>query len=214
MEGTIIQPDLLVIDDKSQTMPYFIEDVALTGEVKFTENDDPFNNSALDSENGNVNAVERLGQVCAYATVQMAAQFRSHVFSLLIFPRYVRLLRWDRPGLVFTDKILFTKGKASSLSEFLWRYDQATPTERGVDPNVERLYHDSVPTEVRQELEMGKHAFYWFTIPASGCASGTDSHYIVGARQYMGAMSPVGCSTRTFKAFCEETGKYVFLKDT
>ena len=136
----------------------------------------------------------------------MAAQFRTHVFSLLILPKYARLLRWDRAGVIVTKEIPID-GSESALAEFYWRYSHATPDVRGHDTTVERVLNGVDAETARKKLntKMGEKLFR-LKLGENG--------YIVGKPTYMGASSPTGRSTRAFTAFCERDKKLVFLKDT
>ncbi|EPQ50667.1 hypothetical protein GLOTRDRAFT_13625, partial [Gloeophyllum trabeum ATCC 11539] len=61
------------------------------------------------------------GQIINYAAEIFARQHRTHVFSLIILGEYVRLVRWDRSGAVFTERIPYVD-EPQHLSEFLWRF--------------------------------------------------------------------------------------------
>ena len=126
-----------------------IEEAEILHECKFVSSDDPFGNKGLNFERGTSAAHDTLGQITLYATAQMAAQFRTHVFSLFILPKYARLLRWDRAGLVVTERIPITKSE-SALAEFYWRYGHATAAVRGHDVTVERVL-DPVEAKVFRE---------------------------------------------------------------
>ena len=39
-----------------------------------------------------------LGRICTYATAHLIAQFRTHLFSILVFLPYAHLLIWNRTG--------------------------------------------------------------------------------------------------------------------
>ena len=58
----------------------------------------------------------------------MAAQFRRHVLSMLVFPRYARLLIWDRVGVTVTEKIDL-ETNASVLADFFWQYQNMSRTQ-------------------------------------------------------------------------------------
>ncbi|EPQ50647.1 hypothetical protein GLOTRDRAFT_133758 [Gloeophyllum trabeum ATCC 11539] len=72
------------------------------------------------------------GQIINYAAEIFARQHRTHVFSLIILGEYVRLVRWDRSGAVFTERIPYVD-EPRHLSEFLWRFTKATPEHQGYD---------------------------------------------------------------------------------
>jgi hypothetical protein len=77
---------------------------------------------------------EDLGQLTAYATSILGAQYRMHVFMVLIFSKNARLIRWDRAGAVVTEIIPFDD--APYLLDFLIRYNNADAVVRGHDTTV------------------------------------------------------------------------------
>ncbi|KAH9953565.1 hypothetical protein BC827DRAFT_1366492, partial [Russula dissimulans] len=86
--------------------------------------DDPFvddlskSNNPFLCEDGPRHKV--LGQMTAYATAILSAQYRTHLFMVLIVDEYARLIRWDRGGAVVTKQICFDT--ESHLFDFLIRY--------------------------------------------------------------------------------------------
>jgi hypothetical protein len=72
-------------------------------EVKFDENDDAFRHDTPDSfENSTEASRDTQGQITSYAVAQLATQFRSHIFTVLVCGGYARILRWDRSGAIVT----------------------------------------------------------------------------------------------------------------
>ncbi len=65
-------------------------------------------------------ARDTLGQISSYAAAQLSAQFRTHIFSVLIVRDTARLLRWDRTGTIVTEAIEYNK--CSFLADFFSRY--------------------------------------------------------------------------------------------
>ena len=132
-------------------------------EFKYSPADDPFKDSDPGFEHDSERSEKTLGQICTYATAHMAAQFRSHVFSLLVFPKYARILRWDRAGVIVTGKIDLEKSdEVSVLANFLWRYSNMTDTERGYDENVTRVTPRSHCHSRRCRKAWRKQGFYLF----------------------------------------------------
>lgn len=160
---------------------------------------------------------QTLGQICAYATAHMANQFRTHVFSVLIFRNYARILYWDRAGVVVTEKINLTSAGAQPLAEFFSRYACATPVKRGVDPNVEQMSERDlslIDDKAKAGLVKDSNSpFYKITLFASSDVSKSKS-YIVAVPQFMGAASPTGRSTRIFRAYDMKNKNFVFMKDS
>ncbi|KAI0309001.1 hypothetical protein OF83DRAFT_1024807, partial [Amylostereum chailletii] len=60
------------------------------------------------------------GQMIAYAATQFASQHRVFIFSFLLMGDYARLLRWDRSGVVVTER--FNWKTDPTLAEFFWRF--------------------------------------------------------------------------------------------
>jgi hypothetical protein len=181
-----------------------IEEAEILHECKYDSSDDAFQDDGpFERDTGA--AYDTLGQITLYATAHMAAQFCTHVFSLLVFPKYARLLRWDRAGVVVTERIPIAK---STLAAFYWRYSHATPAVRGHDTSVERVLDQVKAKTVRETLELDEKSKL-FRLKLG------ENSYIVGKKPtYTGISSPTGRSTRTFRAFCEQGENAVFLKDT
>ena len=203
-----IKPDVgLYSSDLSLTNNSdIIEEAKILHEFKYAPSNDPFQDEVPSFERDTEKACETLGQITSYATAHMAAQFRTHIFSLLVLPKYARLLRWDRAGVVVTKEIPIA-GSKSALAEFYWRYSNATPDVRGHDITVERVWN-GVEAEAAREKLKTKMDDKLFRLKLG------ENGYIVGKPTYMGVSSPTGRSTRTFTAFCERNKKLVFLKDT
>ena len=183
-----------------------IEEAEILHECKYAPSSDPFHDEDPIFERGTEKACETLDQITLYATAHMAAQFRTHIFSLLILPKYARLLRWDRAGVVVTKEIPIA-GSESALAEFYWRYSHATPDVRGHDTTVERVLDGAEAKTARETLNTKvDEKLFRLKLGENG--------YIVGKPTYMGVSSPMGHSSRTFTAFCERDKKLVFLKDT
>ncbi|KAF8523328.1 hypothetical protein BU17DRAFT_63898 [Hysterangium stoloniferum] len=97
-----------------------------------------------------------------------------------------------------------------SYVEFFWRFGHASPASRGVDTTATEFPHNH-PAAVRAKrffnLEDGDRLF--------GVRRDPRGHtYVFNCPTYMAVGSPLGRSTRVFKAYCVETGNLVLLKDT
>ncbi len=75
-----------------------------------------------------------LGQLTAYATSILSAQYHMHMFMVFIVKDYVRLIRWDHSGAIFTKPIYFNS--ESHLIDFFIRYDIADREAHGHDITV------------------------------------------------------------------------------
>jgi hypothetical protein len=77
---------------------------------------------------------EVLGQLATYATSILGAQYRTHMFMVLIFGKSARLIRWDCGGVVVTERISFNE--SPYLFDFLIRYNNADAIVHGHDTTV------------------------------------------------------------------------------
>ncbi|KAH0579077.1 hypothetical protein H2248_003233 [Termitomyces sp. 'cryptogamus'] len=198
-EGQDITPDIIVYaKDEDEVIEAMFE-------VKYNDDDDPFDDVREGFVATTIRASQTLGQITGYATYHQAIEFRTHVFSALIFRTYMRLLRWDRSGVVVTEKIPFDN---PLLFDFLSRFSTATAAVRGRDPTVTTARFDSPDLErkVRDCLECGQKSLLNIHVG--------NNNYIVLKDQIIGSRSPIGRSTRCLKAFWLKTNGLVLLKDT
>ncbi|KAJ3002583.1 hypothetical protein NUW54_g5770 [Trametes sanguinea] len=79
-----------------------------------------------------------LGQIMCYSVLVFDNQHRTHHFTLLILGPMARIIRWDRSGLLATNKFDYTK-HPEYLARFLWRFGRMTPEQRGHDPTAQRV---------------------------------------------------------------------------
>jgi hypothetical protein len=180
-------------------------------EVKIDEGDDPFRDKNLEPFECDTEAAkDTKGQIASYAAAQLAAQFRVHIFTILICGGYARILRWDRSGTVVTAA--FPYHSERHLADFFWRYDLASPEERGVDISV------SMPSQTedklaRQHLKCGlKDSLIKFAVHSD--EDGETYHFIGSKPTFKGTASPTGRATRTFVVYDLKDKRVVFLKDT
>ena len=148
-------PDCSVYTSDHETNKFDVTRVDLITEFK-KESNDPFVDDSNSEEKGQGKDNpflcnegpnrEVLGQLTAYATATLSAQYRTHLFMVLISGEYARLIRWDRGGAVVTKRILFNE--ESYFFDFLTRYDIASREDRGHDSTV------SAPEE--NEIERAK----------------------------------------------------------
>ena len=217
-EDREISPDLTIYEQKTtfttsetQSTNRAIEDVAFMAEFKHDAGDDPFKDHFPGFEYDSDRSEKTLGQICSYATAHMAAQFRSYVFSLLVFPKYARILRWDRSGVIVTGQIDLTDD-ASLLANFFCRYENMTTSQRGYDENITQITSQDVQAVIPDAIEkLGANKtspFFSVKFPHS------NDEFFITKPTYMGIGSPTGRSTRTFQALSVTTKELVFLKDT
>ncbi|TFK70658.1 hypothetical protein BDN72DRAFT_856746 [Pluteus cervinus] len=205
-----MKPDITVYHGSSNATgcdPYTAE---LFIEFKFHDADDPFNDNATSFIHQSDKGAQTLGQITSYATAHQAAQFRTHIFSLLVFPTFARFLRWDRSGVVVTERVYLTR--SLHVYDFMWRLGHADPAARGIDESVQQ------PTLTPDEETRVRLALFEPKDRDSPLAQVTidGKRYVFAAHPSDSTSSPVGRSTRRFMAYALDIAKpgLVFLKDT
>ncbi|KAG6882915.1 hypothetical protein C0993_008663, partial [Termitomyces sp. T159_Od127] len=196
-DGVDISPDIVVFHGNDEAT------IEAMFEVKYNDDDDPFDDNEFGFQRESINSQTTLGQITSYATCHQALEFRTHAFSALIFRKYMRLLRWDRSGVVVTEKIQFNN---PSLFDFFRRFTSATPAQRGRDITVTTNLSGQTE-DIRLLLEWDEKA------PLLTISIG-DNGYIILKDQPPGSTSPIGRSTRWFKAYCLQEKQVVLLKDS
>lgn len=193
------------------------------------DKDDNIEGRTIDHDVGN--ALDTQGQIAMYATMQLARQHRMFAFSFLICGSRARFIRWDRGGAIVTRSFDYVK-QPEILTEYLWRYGQMTPIQRGLDPTArsattaeaDRLaaavnVHIS-NTKLRQIPKMAdtlSTSYRAYCISVSGINNDGKSEtreYIV-QKPIVAPSSPVGRSTRVYYALDTQSNpeKLVCLKD-
>ncbi|KAF8626426.1 hypothetical protein AX17_006560, partial [Amanita inopinata Kibby_2008] len=133
-DGKLIRPDVcLYAKNPGRSQTTDVHRAEIMHEFKLKESADPFNDSKIGFDHNTERAWETLGQITLYATAHMAAQFRSHIFMIFVFSKYARLLRWDRAGVIVTEKLSVD---SPAIAEFYWRYCRASRDQRGHDTSV------------------------------------------------------------------------------
>ena len=214
-----IKPDITYYNSpRSDVERADVESAELMIEAKFSEQDDPFKDVPTDKGflRNSDKAKQTLGQVTSYATAHLAAQFRTHVFSILLFRKSARLMRWDRAGVIVSERIRLDK---SMLARFFWRFSNANASDRGHDPTVtpfkftktltkEFLYNRLQFAADLVNVKVEDVNFFEVLLPRE------NHRYVIGKATYLGVASLASRATRTFKAWCLTTRRPVFLKDT
>jgi Fungal protein kinase len=134
----------------------------------------------------------------------MGAQYRTHMFMVLIVKDYARLIRWDRSGAVVTESIKFNEQR--HLYDFFIRYNVAEREACGHDSTV------GVPSDAEvaraksivPELE-DKRSFLTLTI--------SDQRFVIHSPKSL-LHVPVGHWTRVSFAFDIGNECRVLLKDS
>jgi hypothetical protein len=172
--------------------------------------------------------VSALGQNAHYAYVVQTRQFRTHVFSLTISGRTIRIMRWDRSGVLVTEAFDY-KADPGLLVEFLWRFMWATrdrmgfdltaaPVDSGTDSNS---FREAIRSNVQLQLaldpqtdkeeldrEVNRH-FYQGAI--TRLAIGDYDVWV--SRPLWVSSTIVGRCTAGYWAVRCDTGAVVFVKD-
>lgn len=105
-------------------------------EMKAKASDDPLTDdpsSVFENQAGH--ATSTRGQMVLYAGAQLSRQHRRWIFSLGIFGKYARFFRWDRAGVIASDRFDY-QANPKVLAKFFWRFSHLSPTQRGHDPTV------------------------------------------------------------------------------
>lgn len=109
--------------------------VELSFQLQDTANvDDPFDcieNNEFRTANDRAHS---LGQIMSYAKLVFDRQHRTHHFTVIILGTMARIVRWDRSGVLYTEKFDYTK--ETTLAKFLYCYTRLDATERGYDPSA------------------------------------------------------------------------------
>ncbi|GJJ12210.1 hypothetical protein Clacol_006451 [Clathrus columnatus] len=137
---------------------------------------------------------DTLGQITTYTVAQKAAQFRKHIFSLLIFKGYGRILFWDWSGIIVTERFRLTN---DYFAEFFWRYNKAKGGQRGHDETIGILNAQERNAVSKLGL-FDKGARLVKILVGQG---NTALSYVVEQPNFMGGISPFGRSTRGFIAY-------------
>ena len=112
---------------------------------------DPFGDSSKDGE---ATACKRrkevFDEILSHVELVFKYQQRQFVFMVLFLDKYARIIRFDRSGIIASEKIDYKTGGVE-LTEFLVRYAGLGPTKRGHDPSATRISPtDSLGKQLKQ----------------------------------------------------------------
>ena len=222
------EPDttLLLKDDKSElrkasTEASFLH-MELFVELKQDTQSDLFRDLSEGGmqERCSINGNNTRGQCLLYAANQLAYQHRLFAFSLVICGKRARFIRWDREGAAVSAGIDCSR-RPDLVIEFLRRFNQLTPEQRGLDPTAVPATPDQIEmfesavAEISIEslrLSVGDRDVYSRYRLEVRDSDNTVSRYIVGkALDYH--LGIVGRCTRGHLALDLSTKECVFLKD-
>ncbi|KAG7093024.1 hypothetical protein E1B28_009320 [Marasmius oreades] len=136
--------------------------------------------------------------MATYAGAILWSQFRTHLFSIQVTRTRARLIRWDREGAVVTSS--FTFAEEPYLVEFVKRYGDAVPEDRGHGRCVEEVEDAAVVNKVREALQGHLNLtgrVYQFTFPNERDRNSPAIYYGIAVPS-KGTACPTGRSTRGF----------------
>jgi hypothetical protein len=158
-------------------------------------------------------ALSTCGQVAAYATSHMSAQYRTHVFSILICKDIARLIRWDRSGAIVTEPIYYNM--EPHLFDFFIHFDLSPPDVRGQDTTVRLAKKEEIEDAVNavKELKGLETPLLVVSIPISATGKPSGLEYVV-ASPLASIRVPVGRWTRTSMGYDIQSKRSIFMKDS
>jgi Fungal protein kinase len=209
-----IKPDVSLYVSGCRRDPSIITDISLIDvhmEFKLNPNDDPFRDHGT-FEHDTCRSADTRGQITCYTTKQLASQFRTHAFSVVICKDTARLIHWDRSGAVVTQS--FSYVEEAWLANFFWRYTHSSQAVRGIDESVTALTDANAPyvqrARVALELDDGMPLFRFAIYSEEG-----DVSYCFGSKPWFkGNESPTGRATRVFIVYDPVLDRRVLMKDT
>ncbi len=195
--------------------------------------EDPFND---DGDNEPV-APERkrvMSQILSCAELAFKYQQRQFVFMVLFLGHYARVVRFDRSGVVASEKIDYRE-RGHELTSFLVRYSRLGSEDRGHDPRASRISptdslwsllkrHGADAAKRDSENHVQKvfnesldDTWSWWRLSVTDEETGVERFFAVGKPHYY-ASGVVGRATRGYVAVPlndvgEPEGDFVYLKD-
>lgn len=157
------------------------------------------------------------GQITAYATSHMSAQYRTHVFFVLICKDYARLIRWDRSGAIVTDPIYYDE--ESHLFDFFIRLDHSPPNVRGQDTTVRLANPEDTKDAVKavkelEELQKSQTPLLVVYVPNPAAGEEPPLLQYIIASPSASPWIPVGRWTRTSIGYDIQRKRSIFMKDS
>jgi len=206
-----VKPDVSVYAGCKPSYLTELVSVEIFIEFKWNNTDDPFCDDTRETfACPSKNADDTLGQITSYAALHLAAQFRTHVYSILIVRCLARILHWDRLGTIMTEA--FKYDQCPHLTEFFCWYSRAPDNMRGKDGIV------SMPTYAE---ECTARCALGLTdkpdVPLHKLAVirlDQDLLYFITPPSILTLYVPLGHVMHGFKAYDIATGQVVFLKDS
>jgi hypothetical protein len=136
-----------------------------------------------------------LGQITAYAAVQLSAQLWTHVYSVFIRKGLARILRWDRSGTIMMEAIKYAESPL--LTEFFRCYSCASPEMRGKDTSTSLHFTSAEEAAARTALGVDENnPLIRIVVPNEG-----SSHYFLTTHPPASAYTPLEHATCVFRAY-------------
>ncbi|KAI0368440.1 hypothetical protein BV20DRAFT_463505 [Pilatotrama ljubarskyi] len=174
-----------------------------------------------------------LGQMMSYASLVFENQHRTHVLTLVVLGKMARIVRWDRSGVIASNKFDYVK-EPIKLARFIWRFARLTPELRGHDSTAELVHPGSEDYELMEDRAyrpilhpdgsaVADHARRMFAESLQGNAprwrlrvgGKDDPHYFLVGAPHFSASGLAGRGTRGYVALdaASPDGPFVYLKD-
>jgi Fungal protein kinase len=181
-------------------------------EFKWSTTEEPFvkhpTATSLVANTGN--ARDTLGQLSTYAAAQLAAQYRTHAFSIFVLRKKARIIRWDREGAIVTEPIEYDTDP--SLVQFLSLYLMAPLQLRGIDTTVS-VFTDPEAVSARIKLRLpAETPMFQTSVPSVD--PGQPNLRIAFPFPEIIPSHPACRATRACSAYDIENDRVVFFKDS
>ena len=208
--------------------------VELSVEVKLTDvPDDSSEDISPHYPTDSETRKENLSQIMTYAVIVFNRQQRTHHFTVIIIGSMARLVRWNRSGLVFTEKFDY-KREPHKLGKFLWCFTRLSPSQRGHDSTVVPVlpgsdHYNHMRKRAKEPymidgVAVGEHArelfqnsldddWPWWKLTVHD--ADRERYFLAGKPNFI-STGLAGRGTRGFVAIdlADPDGPFVFLKDT
>ena len=213
--------------------------VELSFEFKHEASQDPVDDTSNTADGdgyyplGSDARAEVLGQIMSYAQLVFDHQPRTHHFTVVVMNDHARIFRWDRAGVVFTEKFNY-KEHPHILGKFLYCFSRLDDTARGHDPTAVRVAPQSEHRKLMRkrattprvdedgnEIDEIARKLFEKSVEDTSQRWKVTVHTADGPREYLmgkpnfAANTLAGRSTRGFVAIDLEDpdGPFVYLKD-
>ncbi|KIM35916.1 hypothetical protein M413DRAFT_449536 [Hebeloma cylindrosporum] len=152
------------------------------------------------------------GQIAIYLTEVGARQHRTHTFLVFMTDTTVRFLRADRTGIIVTRSFHY-RSNSQILAEFLWRFSQISPAQRGLDPTV-RLATPAEEKVAREKLSEWAPEKFRPVVVIKVCDGKNGFREVIAWGSMSDAHSLTGRATRGWPVFDLKAKNVAFLKDS